>query len=295
MIAATGQPDQQGIPDGADQPASAQAGRAAKKRILGLPLPTVKLPKIKRPHFGLRGFAKRKFNEQLKGDKPTPGRVTEEILRLVGFESVVDAWKHPTHRTTKVLVSIANKAADMMAGRIVNMSIRLIAITMLTGFLGGSVLMTMGLTALATGVGSALYTYNRNYLHDRLRGPKEERKNVRYFTRDRLRQAALVFISSAASGAFGAWLGKTDFMQSIVKSVKGFVHHVVETMQSGVHSGANAVESVILPSAPSAAAPPLPPSGTLQKAFAPVAGSVPAVSPDISAPKPVPVPAAPRR
>ncbi|MBI1214401.1 MAG: hypothetical protein GC185_01120 [Alphaproteobacteria bacterium] len=261
-------PELSGTPDGAPAAADGDAARAEKKRGFRFRFPKISLPKMKRPRFGIRRFAREKINQQLKGDKLTPGRAIQELLTIAGFGGVVDAWKHPTHRTTKVIVSLVNKAADMMAGRFVNMTIRLVAISMLTGFFGaGSVLLTMALTGLATGVGSALYTYHRNYLHDKLRGPKEDRKHAKYVTRERLHQAGMAFIGGCAGGAFGAWLGKTDFMQSIVKSIKGFVHHLFGAVQDGVSSGASAVESVIVPQQPAAPATVLPPSGTLQKAF----------------------------
>lgn len=259
----------------------------ARKRLFVRRL-RARLGRIKRPRFGLRRLAKKKINEQLKGEPLTFGRGVEEFFNLIGFSAVVEAWKHPTKRTRKVLSSVFNKAADMAAGSAVNKSIRLIAITMLTGFMGGSVLLTMGLTALAAGAGSALYTYHRNYLKERFGKSEELRKTAKYFCRARLKQAGFAFLGSAVGGAFGAWLGKTEFVQSIIKSIKHAAHMVFESLHSGVNTGIDAVQNIAT-SAPQAPAI-MPHAGRLTHAFDAARLPAPAFAP-VTAALPAPVPA----
>jgi len=279
MTMTTGAPAQ---PDHIDA-TPARSDGAGRRRFR---LPRLRFPRLKRPKLGIRNFARRKIREQLKGDRLTFGRGMQEVLNIAGFGAVVEAWKHPTHRTTKVLVSLAQKAADMMAGRFVNTTIRLFAISMLTGFFGpGSVLLTMGLTGLATGVGSAIYSYHRNYLQDKLRGPKEERSKARYVTHDRLHAAGMAFVGGFVGGSFGAWLGKTAFFQSIVNGIKGAVGHVVDALRTGAH----AVESVIVPAHHATAPAALPAKGTLQGTFDTVAARPGPVSSPVSSSGAAPV------
>lgn len=145
------------------------------------------------------------------------GAFVEKMVCIMGFSGVVAAWKQPTKKTKKILTSLFNKAADMAAGKVVVTSIKLVTISVLAGMVGGSIYMTMGLTALATGAGSAVYTYCKALLQERVKLGKK----AAFFSKQRLKDSAFAFAKGAAGGAFGAWVIKTDLVQGAFHAVKG--------------------------------------------------------------------------
>ncbi|MEZ0260378.1 MAG: hypothetical protein ACAH80_05170 [Alphaproteobacteria bacterium] len=145
----------------------------------------------------------------------------EKGVDAAGFGGVWKAWEKGGNRFRNVMKSLGTKAADMIAGRIVSMTFKLIAITFVAGLIGGvSTYGTVLLLSLATGAASGIYSYGKEYLRDRYTGPKEKRELTKFFDKARARSAAISFGSGFAGGAFGLWLAKTEMFQSAMGALK---------------------------------------------------------------------------
>lgn len=169
------------------------------------------------------------FVEAAKAQERKASRLSEAFFKLIGFGDIFKAAKRPKGKTRGVLKAVFNKAADMAAGRMMSMSFRLIAITFVAGMIGGvSTWGTMALLALATGASSAVYTYTKEYLGAKLRGPKEQRALAKFIDGDRARTAGVAFLTGTLSGAFGAWLAKLPVFQSFMDSLRGGVDTVTK-------------------------------------------------------------------
>lgn len=156
--------------------------------------------------------------------KPLKVKIFEKGVDAAGFGEILKAWRSPQNRFRNVMKSIGNKAADMVAGRIVSMTFRLIAVTWVAGIIGGvSTFGGLALLALATGAASSIYTYGKDYLYDRFYGPKEKRAEVKFIDRQRLRGAGIAFATGTFNGALGAWLAKTGILQNLFGMAKDFV------------------------------------------------------------------------
>ena len=121
------------------------------------------------------------------------------------------------------------------------------ALTWVAGMIGGvSTIGSVALLALAAGASSAVYSYHKDYLHDRFFGPKEKRAEVKYITRARLKSGGMSFLGGTASGVFGAYLAKTGILQHLFARVKDFFSeggHIIS-------QGAKMVTSDITPQSP---------------------------------------------
>ncbi|MEZ0226594.1 MAG: hypothetical protein ACAH83_18700 [Alphaproteobacteria bacterium] len=194
--------------------------------------------------------------EPVKEATPEPVKEPEKIekgfpklLRMVGLGDIVDAAKKPKHKKhylsqaifdkigfgdiykaaatprqktfqkiAGVSKAVGKKTADMIAGRFVSSSFRLIAITFVAGMIGGVTGWgSICLLALATGAASAIYTYGKEYIGDKLSGPKEERKKVKFFERKRVESAGKAFLTGTFNGALGIWLASLPVFQSVMK------------------------------------------------------------------------------
>lgn len=156
--------------------------------------------------------------------KPLKVKLFEKGVDAAGFGDILKAWRSPDNRLRNVLKSVGSKAADMVAGRIVSMTFRLIAVTWVAGIIGGvSTFGGLALLALATGAASGIYSYGKDYLHDRFYGPKEKRKDTKFIDRQRLRSAGISFAAGTFNGALGAWLAKTGILQHLFGWAKDFV------------------------------------------------------------------------
>ena len=145
----------------------------------------------------------------------------EKGVDAAGFGGVWKAWEKGENRFKNVMKSLGTKAADMIAGRIVSMTFKLIAITFVAGLIGGvSTYGTILLLGLATGAASGIYSYGKEYLKDRYTGPKEKRQLTKFFDKARARSAAISFGSGFAGGVFGLWLAKTEMFQSAMDALK---------------------------------------------------------------------------
>lgn len=156
--------------------------------------------------------------------KPLKVKLFEKGIEASGFGEIWKAWKSEKNRFRNLMKSIGSKAADMIAGRIVSMTFRLIAITWVAAIIGGvSTFGGMALVALATGAASGIYTYGKDFLHDKYVGPKEKRAEVKIIDRARAKSAGMAFLSGTFNGALGAYLAKTGILQKGLHMVKDFV------------------------------------------------------------------------
>ncbi len=153
--------------------------------------------------------------------KPLKIKLFEKGVDVAGFGDILKAWRAEGNRFRNVLKSVGSKAADMIAGRIVSGTFRLIAITWVAGMIGGvSTFGGLALLALATGAASGIYSYGKEYVTDRFMGPKEKRADVKLIDRKRAKSAGISFLSGTATGALGAWLAKTGILQNAFGAVK---------------------------------------------------------------------------
>jgi len=148
----------------------------------------------------------------------------EKGVDAAGFGGVWKAWEKGGNRFRNVMKSLGTKAADMIAGRLVSMTFKLVAITFVAGLIGGvSTYGTLILLALATGAASGIYSYGKEYLKDRFTGPKEKRQLTKIFDKARAKTAAISFGTGFAGGAFGLWLAKTEMFQSAMEALKNAI------------------------------------------------------------------------
>ncbi|MDI1228108.1 MAG: hypothetical protein PSY14_10530 [bacterium] len=156
--------------------------------------------------------------------KPLKLKLFEKGVDVAGFGDILKAWRAEGNRFRNVIKSVGRKAADMIAGRIVSGTFRLIAITWVAGMIGGvSTFGGLALLALATGAASGIYNYGKDYLTERFSGPKEKRAEVKLIDRKRAKSAGLSFLAGTATGALGAWLAKTGILQNAFGAVANWV------------------------------------------------------------------------
>ncbi|HYD19611.1 MAG TPA: hypothetical protein VEF76_14145 [Patescibacteria group bacterium] len=153
--------------------------------------------------------------------KPLKLKLFEKGVAVAGFGDILKAWRSPGNRLRNVLKSIGTKAADMVAGRIVSSTFRLVAITWVAGMIGGvSTFGGLALLAVATGAASGIYSYGKDYVQARFLGPKDKRKETKLVDRARAKSAGISFLSGTATGALGAYLAKTGILQNALGAVK---------------------------------------------------------------------------
>ncbi len=156
--------------------------------------------------------------------KPLKLKLFEKGVDVAGFGDILKAWRAEGNRFRNVIKSVGRKAADMIAGRIVSGTFRLIAITWVAGMIGGvSTFGGLALLALATGTASGIYNYGKDYLTERFSGPKEKRAEVKFIDRKRAKSAGISFLAGTATGALGAWLAKTGILQNAFGAVANWV------------------------------------------------------------------------
>lgn len=156
--------------------------------------------------------------------RPLKAKLFEKGVDVAGFGDILKAWRAEGNRFRNVIKSVGRKAADMIAGRIVSGTFRLIAITWVAGMIGGvSTFGGLALLALATGTASGIYNYGKDYLTERFSGPKEKRAAVKFIDRQRAKSAGISFLAGTATGALGAWLAKTGMLQNAFGAVKDWV------------------------------------------------------------------------
>lgn len=171
--------------------------------------------------------------------RPLKRWLFEKGIDAAGFGGVLKAWRAEGNRFRNVMKSIGTKAADMAAGRAVSTTMRLIAITWVAGMIGGvSTIGSVALLAVAAGVSSGIYSYHKDYLTARLRGPKEQRRQVKYLDMKRAKSAGLSFLSGTANGLFGAWLAKTGILQAVLGRVKDFIFSGGGLLQNSFNTAA---------------------------------------------------------
>lgn len=180
--------------------------------------------------------------------KSLKAKVFEKGVDVAGFGDILKAWRSPENRLRNVLKSVGSKAADLIAGRIVSMTFRMIAITWVAGIIGGvSTFGGLALLALATGTASGLYTYSKDYLHDKFYGPKEKRKDVKFFDKTRARSAGIAFLTGSLTGALGAWLAKTGMVQNLFNAFFGAADAGKEAISDVFNSAATKIEEAVAP------------------------------------------------
>ena len=149
----------------------------------------------------------------------------QAIFTKIGFGDIYRAARQPHGKVRGTLKALGTKMADMAAGRIVSGSFKLIAITFVAGMIGGvSGWGSIFLLGLATGASSAIYSYGKNYISDKLSLPKYQRSKVKIFDKNRALEAAKAFGSGAVNGAFGLWLANLPIFQHVMKYLHGLIH-----------------------------------------------------------------------
>lgn len=101
-----------------------------------------------------------------------------------------------------------NKAADSAGRAAVTSTIKIAAVTTLAG-IGASGFLTIATTAMAAGVGAALYTYGKDTFFD-WRAARRDGRRMEWWNKDRSRKVKIALLTGVAGGAFGAWLAGTD-------------------------------------------------------------------------------------
>lgn len=112
-----------------------------------------------------------------------------------------------------------NKAVDMGCRAAVTNSIKIFAATTLIGA-GASSVLTIGVTAVASGVGAGLYAYLKDYALAKRKYALEGGDEVRFFDKARLKKVKWALLAGVAGGAFGSWLAGTETFQSGLAFVK---------------------------------------------------------------------------
>lgn len=212
----------------AEQSAFPRAEIAAEKEVVQEPLKEPEKKETGFPKF-LRLIGLGDIVDAAKKQKHKKHHVSQAIFDKIGFGDIYKAAAKPRQKTIEKIVGIAKavgkKTADMIAGRFVSGSFRLIAITFVAGMIGGVTGWgSIFLLGLATGAASAIYTYGKEYIGDKLSGPKEERKKVKLFERKRFESAAKAFASGTFNGAFGAWLAGLPIFQSVMTLLHDTIH-----------------------------------------------------------------------
>lgn len=143
-------------------------------------------------------------------------RVLETSIDIAGFNGVRRAWtKKDGSRFKNVSKSLGSKAADMLAGRIVSMTFRVVAITWVLGIIGGVTTYGMlALLALATGTANVVYTFAKDVIGERLKNRKKKQKLSKVFNKARMLKLGGAFAAGFFGGGFGLWLAKTEIFQN---------------------------------------------------------------------------------
>jgi len=143
-------------------------------------------------------------------------RMLETSIDIAGFNGVRRAWtRKEGSRFKNVSKSLGSKAADMLAGRIVSMTFRVVAITWVLGIIGGVTTYGMlALLAVATGAANVAYTFAKDVIGERLKNRKKKQKLSKVFNKARMLKLGGAFAAGFLGGGFGLWLAKTEIFQN---------------------------------------------------------------------------------
>jgi len=142
----------------------------------------------------------------------------------------------------KRLSGLFNKFADIAGRASVSTAIRVAAVTTLVGA-GASAYVSIGVAALASGTGAALYTYAKDTAQDFIAARRENR-SATWWNKERAKKVRNALLCGVAGGAFGAWLAGTDLFKAGIEMAKESLVKV-----------ASVVADTVIPSAHAAAAP----------------------------------------
>lgn len=174
----------------------------------------------------LRFFGLGDFVDAARQPRNKAHHIGQAVTSKIGFGEIYRAACQPQGKVKGTLKALGSKIADMLAGRVVSGSFKLIAITFVAGMIGGvSGWGSICLLALATGASSGIYNYGKNYVTDKLAAPKSQRGKVKLFDLNRAKDAGKAFLSGTANGAFGAWLAKLPIFQAVMKHLHDTIHH----------------------------------------------------------------------
>jgi hypothetical protein len=112
------------------------------------------------------------------------------------------------------LSSVFNKLADIGARAAVTNTLKIAAVTFAAG-LGASSIVSIGVASVAAGLGSALYVYGKEAVKDLRAGSP-----VNWSDKERIKKVRNALLIGVAGGAFGAWLGQTEFFKAGIEFVK---------------------------------------------------------------------------
>lgn len=154
--------------------------------------------------------------ERQRRKKSLKLRVLETSIDIAGFNGVRRAWtKKEGSRFKNVSKSLGSKAADMLAGRIVSMTFRVVAITWVLGIIGGITTYGMlALLAVATGAANVAYTFAKDVIGERIKNRKKKQKLSKIFNKARMLKLGGAFAAGFFGGGFGLWLAKTEIFQN---------------------------------------------------------------------------------
>jgi len=152
-------------------------------------------------------------------------QVLEKAVDVAGFQGVRRSWNKEGSRTKNVCKSLGEKFADMVAGRVISMTFRLMAIAWVVGAIGGisTGYGMLALLAVATGTANVLYTFSKDVIGERIRNRKQKKKLKGIFNRSRAKKLGGAFAAGFVGGGFGLWLARTEIFQNAFHAMQGFL------------------------------------------------------------------------
>ena len=152
-------------------------------------------------------------------------QILEKAVDVAGFQGVRRSWNKEGSRTKNVCKSLGEKFADMVAGRVISMTFRLMAIAWVVGAIGGisTGYGMLALLAVATGTANVLYTFSKDVIGERIRNRKQKKKLKGIFNRSRAKKLGGAFAAGFIGGGFGLWLARTEIFQNAFHAIQGFL------------------------------------------------------------------------
>ncbi len=124
-----------------------------------------------------------------------------------------------------------NKAVDIGTRAAVTNVIKIAAVSAVAGA-GLSSFATIGVAAVASGAGAALYSYGKDTFID-WRQARATGGKIDWRDPAKLKRAKIALLTGVAGGAFGAWLGGTEFFHTGIEYAKEFGGKVFDVVIPG--------------------------------------------------------------
>lgn len=137
---------------------------------------------------------------------------------------------------------VFNFLADASARAAIVGVVRVAAVSTLVG-VGASAALTIGVTAIATGVGAGLYAYLKEYAQER-KAARTQGLKVDFLSAQRVKKVKWALLAGVAGGAFGAWLAGTETFQSVLGTLKSGLMKAADFVTDGMSAHAATVAPV---------------------------------------------------